>query len=239
MSLSIALPVRSAKPSRNIVESVVLGIALTALSYVVGMSFGWISSVNGLEAFAVFTSYMSTYLCVMERRFNYVAGAISTAAYCVLFLQTDLLASATVNAYLVFTLAYGWWRWRDDSNTRPVSRIQLKWLPVYALVTGVAYVGALALNSAVGGTMALTDTIILVGTILAQFLLDNKKLATWSVWAIVNVFAIYTYFHAGLALAGFQYIFFLANTVWGWHAWKQSMNKSNDIAKPERELVSA
>lgn len=238
MSLSISLPKRGESSKRNIVESVVIGIILTAASYVVGYSLGWIDSVNSLEAFAVFTSYMSTYLCVMERRFNYVAGAISTAAYCILFIQSDLLASATVNGYLVFTLIYGWLRWGNDAVTRAVTRVQLKWVPAYVLVTAAAYLGAVLLNSAVGGSMAWTDTIILVGTILAQFLLDNKKLATWSIWAVVNVFAIYTYFNAGLALAGFQYIFFLMNTVYGWYMWKQSM-ASAKVAEPERELVSA
>jgi nicotinamide mononucleotide transporter len=93
---------------------------------------------------------------------------------------------------------------------------------VYLLATGAAYAGALGLNTHFGGSFAWTDTVILVLTILAQFLLDNKKLENWAVWAVVNVFAIYTYFTAGLFIVGVQYIFFLANTLYGWYVWNQS-----------------
>lgn len=210
---------------RKVIDSLVIGLILMAFSYAVGFAAGWITEVNKLEAFAVFTSYASTWLCVVESRSNYIFGVISTFAYCLLFIQFDLVASAMVNGYLVLSLAYGFFRWRSDENTKPVQHVALKWLPVYALVTAVAYGIALLLTNLAGGHLAKTDTVILVGTILAQFLLDNKKIETWMVWAVVNVFAIYTYFNADLALAGFQYIFFLLNTVLGYVAWRKSMNR--------------
>jgi len=77
--------------------------------------------------------------------------------------------------------------------------------------------------------MAWTDSLILAGTILAQFLLDNKKLENWAIWAIVNVLAIYTYLSTGLILVAFQYVFFLLNTVYGFVLWKGSMNHEQII----------
>ena len=137
------------------------------------------------------------------------------------------MASMLVNIYLTPSLIYGYFRWRSDDNTRPVTHVALKWVPVYLIVTIAAYLGALGIAKALGGTMALADSVILVGTILAQFLLDNKKIETWAVWVIVNVAAIYTYFNAGLALAGFQYIFFLGNTVFGALVWYKSLKEDN------------
>jgi len=127
-----------------------------------------------------------------------------------------------LNLYLTPALVYGWFRWKSDSNTRPVTHVQLKWVPVYLLVTAVAFAGAYGIANALGGGMLLADSIILVGTMLAQFLLDNKKIETWPVWVIVNIAAIYTYFNAGLALAGFQYIFFLLNAFYGYYMWNKS-----------------
>jgi nicotinamide mononucleotide transporter len=209
-------------PRNDILVSLVVAVVATGLSYLIGLGAGWIDSVNLLEAAAVFTSYSCTYLCVKERRINYPIGALSTALYCILFVQSGLLASAVLNGYLTLSLIYGWFRWRSDAVTRPVSRVEIKWVPVYLLATGAAYAGALGLNTHFGGSFAWTDTVILVLTILAQFLLDNKKLENWAVWAVVNVFAIYTYFTAGLFIVGVQYIFFLANTLYGWYVWNQS-----------------
>lgn len=211
---------------RDIIESIGIGIFLTVLSYIVGALAGWISltTLNWLEVFAVFTSYSCTYLCVKERRINYPIGAISSAAYALLFLQNGLFASAILNAYLVPTLIYGWIRWRKDDNTRPVTHVSLKMIPVYLGIALIGYAGAALISQSLGGAMAWTDSLILAGTILAQFLLDNKKLENWIIWALVNVFAIYTYATSGLPLVAFQYIFFLANTVYGYLIWKGTLN---------------
>ena len=217
--------------AQNINESIIIGTVLTGLSYLVGIWLGWIDphSLNWLEVFAVFTSYSCTYLSVVERRINYPIGAVSSAAYAVLFMQSGLISSAILNAYLVPTLVYGWIRWRKDINTRPVTHISLKWLPVYLLVAGVGYAGASLISSHFGGTMAWTDSVILAASILAQFLLDNKKLENWIVWAVVNAFAIYTYAMIGLPLVAFQYVLFLLNTVYGYIIWNRSKNHVESI----------
>lgn len=212
------------KQTRDIIESLIIGTVLTALSYAAGIMFGWIKAgdIRWLEVFAVFTSYVCTYLCVKERRINYPIGSISSAAYALLFYQSGLLASTVLNVYLVPALVYGWLRWRRDANTRPVTHIQLRWLPVYLLITAAGYAGAALVSQRLGGTLAWTDSVILAGTILAQFLLDNKKLENWIVWAVVNMFAIYTYATTGLPLVALQYVLFLANTVYGYIIWKRS-----------------
>lgn len=225
---NIIIPHRTT-PRRDFAESVGIGIALTLLSYTVGIACGWIiaTSLNWLEVFAVLTSYSCTYLCVKERRINYPIGVISSAAYALLFLQSGLLASAILNAYLVPTLVYGWIRWRKDTNTRPVTHVSLKMAPLYLAIALVGYVGAVLISQTLGGAMAWTDGVILAGTILAQFLLDNKKLETWIIWALVNIFAIYTYATSGLPLVAFQYVFFLANTIYGYLTWKRSFTNES------------
>jgi nicotinamide mononucleotide transporter len=93
-------------------------------------------------------------------------------------------------------------------------------------VTGLAYIGVLFITNSLGATLALTDSLILIGSILAQFMLDNKILENWYVWLVVNGFAIYTYFAAGLPVAGFQYIAFFLNTFYGLYVWNKSRAKS-------------
>jgi nicotinamide mononucleotide transporter len=229
MSIATLLPNKGQDLKVHLAQGVALGVFLTGLSYLVGLNAGWVTSVNLLEVFAVFTSYVCTFLCVVERRANYPIGAISNAAYAVLFYQFGLYASAATTGYLTFALAYGWFRWRSDNSAIPVRHVEAKWIPAYVLATAAFYVLALLLVSAVGGTLAATDTVILIGTMLAQFLLDNKRIETWAVWIVVNVFAIYTYSTAGLALAAFQYVFFLANAFYGWYMWNKSKKESKAV----------
>jgi nicotinamide mononucleotide transporter len=209
-------------PRKNVIEGIGLGVVLTALSYVVGLGFNWITEVNWLEVFAVFTSYVCTYLCVRERRINYPIGAASNAAYALLFYSFGLMGSAVVTAYLTFSLVYGWFRWRSDSETKPVSFVDAKWWPVYILATAISFAGGWGIYHLTGAKVVWTDLAVMAGSILAQFLMDNKKMESWVVWAIVNVFAIYTYINAGLALVAFQYVFFLANAFYGLYVWNNS-----------------
>jgi len=240
MSVSAARP----GPKRNIIEGTILGVVLTGLSYLVGLKVGWVQHLDWLEVFAVFTSYVCTYLCVTERRINYPIGAVSTAAYAILFYRSDLLGSALLNAYLTPQLVYGWFRWRKDVATRPVTRVGLKWWPVYIAASVGAYFGAAKILDAFGGTLAFLDTLVLVGSILAQWLLDNKKIENWIIWAGVNVVAIIDYTKVGLHLAAFQYVFFLLNTFYGFYMWNrsrraQSVRPTDGIAPDERALAAS
>lgn len=107
-------------------ESIVLAIIFTTISYTLGMYLGWIVDLNWLEVFAVATSYSCTWLCTRQSRLNYPIGVITTAAYSVLFYQGGMPALAVFNLYLVFSLIYGWFRWGSDKNTRPVSNVSSK-----------------------------------------------------------------------------------------------------------------
>jgi nicotinamide mononucleotide transporter len=234
--MSVIIPRREQGALINVAQSVVIGLALTVLSYGLGLLFGWITTLSLLEAFAVLTSYSCTFLCVLERRINYPIGAVSTIAYCVLFAQSALFASMAINAFLSVYLVYGWYRWRSDADTRPVTRMSIPSWIVTAIVAGTGYLAVVFLATWLGGTLAWTDSLILVGTIMAQFMMDNKKIENWAVWALMNCFAIYTYFHTGLALVGFQYIFFLLNTAYGYYMWRRG--STNVKTEPAQEVVA-
>lgn len=223
---SSMIPRREQGLKANLIQAIVIGVFLTALSYVVAVQAGWVETLNYLEVFAVFTSYACTFLCVVERRINYPIGAVSCFAYSFLFFSFGLYASAVINVYLTIALVYGWFRWKSDSDTRPVTHVSLKWIPAYIAVTAVFYYIAATIVNSLGGSLAATDTVVLVGSMLAQFLLDNKKIENWIVWMVVNVFAIYTYATAGLPLAAFQYVFFLLNAFYGLAMWRNSMRGS-------------
>lgn len=102
------------------------------------------------------------------------------------------------------------------------------------MITGIAYfafVETAFLVAAETGTefpFLWNDSLILVLSLLAQLLLDNKRIETWFVWVLVNLIAIYTYFNQELFIVTLQYVFFLANTIYGWYSWRKSMTTTED-----------
>lgn len=210
-----------------ILESIFLGLFLTALSYFLGLHLGWISEINWLEVFAVATSYSCTWLFTRQTRWSYPIGVVTTAAYSLLFWQWGMIALAIFNLYLVFSLAYGWWRWRADDITLPVTNIEPKWYLGYA-GAGLVILGLFLLVNILFNPAGLTeinriDLGLAVASGVAQLMLDNKKLQTWYLWAAINVVSIPFFLSGGLTLVAFQYVFFLLNTAIAYKEWKKTM----------------
>lgn len=204
-----------------------LALALTGFSALLGADvpeFSW------LEFAAVTTSYVCTLLATQQYRMQYYWGLVTTALYVWLFATNGLPASATLNAILTIQLIYGFFRWGSDDNSIPVTRTKLKEWPLYVVSTTALYgVTWLAIRLIDGEGPPLLDCSILALSILAQWLLDNKKVETWFVWILVNIVSIFVYFRSGLWQAGWQYVFFLGNAFYGCFIWFQDIPK--DIEK--------
>ena len=229
---------------RNInpyVQALIVTVVMTLVTFVGGLALGWITfdTLNWFEVAAVATSYGCTWLMYHQKRFSYLIAVVTTALYCVVFLQAGLVASMILQVYLIPTVIFGFFRWRSDSNPKPVQKFRFKLLPIYVLVVGVFYAGAVWVTHAFGGTMAPLDAIILVGTILAQFLLDNKVLSNWWVWIVVDVLAIYVYFSQGLYFVSVQYVFFLVGAFYGLYLWKLSYEADQQAKQVEFDNFAA
>lgn len=243
--------------------SIIVATVLTPFTYWVGEAIGWITPIDmallwtapltypmgllpqeaqlrALEFWAVWTSYSCTLMCTFQTRWNYPMGVITTALYSILYWNYEAPALALFNLYLVFSLAYGWFRWKSDNDPRPVTRMNAESYWIHGLVgvcitvlfvllvTNVAY-----LNNGTDFSTAFYginpwDLGLAVGSGVAQLMLDNKKLENWVLWIIVDIVSIPYFIYIGLPLVAFQYVFFLANAFWGFVEWKRSM-KIGDI----------
>lgn len=212
---------------KNFLVSLLVAAIATGISYFVAFHFGWIDSINWLEALAVATGFSSTYLCVVQSRWNYLMGMISTIAFCIFFIQLKLFSSAALNFYLPFALLYGWMRWGPDNNTRRVT--WLGWNKLwfsYGAWAVVIWAMCFGVAAYFGAALPITDSAIVGLSVLAQLLLDNKRNETWIFWALVNILAICTYGYGGAMITALQYVMFLGNTAYGFYSWKKSMEEN-------------
>lgn len=213
-----------------------VAVVMTTLSFLVATWAGWITELNWYEVGATGLNYASFYLSVKRRRLFYLVGFAASALFIVTYLQANLLASAGLSAYLTIALFVGYYMWGKDSKPKlRVAHVQWRWIPAYVAVTAVSFAGAYFLVTALGGSFAPADSAILVFTLLAQFLLDRKKLENWWVWIIgVNLAGTVLYFVSGLYFAAIQQLVFGVASVWGWFSWygvykREKSLKSTDM----------
>ena len=225
----------------------IVGAVLTTISYGLGLSFHWIDTVNWLEAFSVFTSFWCTYLCVFQSRFNYVIGIVSVVSLLALFYQQSLFSSMTLQIYLIPTLVIGWYMWGKDKATKPVEFVKPSVWFVYLVLTGIVGFISMQVNTYFGGVNALWDTVILVLSILAQFLLDRKKMENWLIWIVVDIISVFVYWNGGLQILAIQMGLFGLNAVWGLYEWWKTyepstilrMWKTSDLVRNIDEIAGA
>lgn len=184
--------------------------------------------INIYETLAVYFSFWCTWLCTRQVRFNYVLAVVSTMLLSYTFWKASLYGSMAVNLYLIPTVIYGWFIWGKDTKTKTVEHVKMSAMTLYIFFTGITWGGAYLVINYFGGKMIALDGWLLVGTVLAQFLLDRKKIETWIVWILVNIVSIYVYYQNGLYLITVQFVFFLANAIYAWFAWKKTMITTED-----------
>jgi len=211
---------------KNFIVGFIIATIATGASYAAAFNFGWITEADWLEAASVFASYICTYLCVVESRWNYPVGFVATALLCTFFWQGQLYSSAALNFYLPIALLYGWWRWGPDRQTRPVTWLgkDKLWFAYAAWSIGVWLI-LYQISNYFNAPQALADSAILGLSVMAQLLLDNKRIETWAFWAAGNIIAIPHYWTSGYKILALQFVFFLANTCYGYYMWQKSMKK--------------
>lgn len=219
--------------ANDYVVALIIAAVLTVATYLLATAVGWVDlgSVNFLEVLAAGINYGCTYLSIRQRRAFYLLGVGASGLYILVYGASGLLGSAVLSGYLTITLIYGFFRWGSDNNTRPVHHLSWKWLPVYILVTAAIYVGAVFVIGLFGGAFAFWDAAILVLTILAQLMLDQKVMQTWIVWTLVNIVGTIVYFQIGLYFAAMQQVLFGLANFYGWYQWRKSLKATDGELK--------
>ena len=228
---NLTLPKPIIRTKRSIAEAFVLATTLTTVLSLITLQTS--GQINWIETASVYFSFACTWLCTRQVRFNYVLGIISTTLLAITFWQSNLLGSMVLNIYLIPTVIYGWFIWGKDTNPKPVEHVKPKSLIQYAFFTTITWYGAYLIITHFDGSMGRLDGWLLVGSVLAQFLLDRKKIETWVVWILVNIVSVYVYWQAGLHLLALQFGLFLVNACIGYYQWNKTLKTQNLVSENE------
>jgi nicotinamide mononucleotide transporter len=200
------------------------GTILTVITYAIGAALGLVDvhNFNYIEFFAIWTSYVCTLMCVFQTRWNYPLGAVSTILYAILSYQAGLPAVGLFNILLSINLIYGWFRWRSDDVTRPVTNPNAAWWLGYVGIGLATYLILTIVNGYFGYDQTWVDVTTAVVYAVAQAMLDNKHRTSWAVFFVLNVLSIYLYFKQEAYFVVIQYVYFLGNTLYGHFEWRNS-----------------
>ena len=207
-------------------------IAFKALSY----DMSWI------ELVATVFGLVAVWLSAREHIANWGFGLINVTLASFVFFQSQLYSDMLLQGYFFLTNIYGWWQWtriNKESSDKVVKISYLKRqqqiLVLIFIIVSTLLIGYFTQN---GGLQKLfpsifkepasfpyADSLIMMMSIVGNYLLTIKKIESWMLWVAVDSIAPVIYFQKGLILFTFEYIIFLALAIFALVNWLKIYKK--------------
>lgn len=189
-----------------------------------------------LEIVAVVFGFLSVWYSKQNNILVFPTGMISTLIFVYLLLKWELLGDMMINGYYFIMSVYGWYIWTrkvDEAHVTPISKTSINEKKVSILI----FSATLLLVYLVYHTfdkwtswVAYVDTITTAIFFVGMWLMARRKLENWIFWIVGNVISIPLYFYKGFTFTSIQYFGFTIIAIFGYLAWKKSINKNLQLA---------
>ncbi|MBD0830978.1 nicotinamide riboside transporter PnuC [Aestuariibaculum sediminum] len=189
-----------------------------------------------LEIIGVLFGFLSVWYSKQENILVYPTGIISTAIFVYILWFYGLLGDMLINAYYFIMSIFGWYYWtRKDENDHvvPVTKTTKKehiWSAVIFLLTVLFVILVYIINGKFNNWTAYIDTFTTAIFFVGMWLMAKKKLENWTYWIIGDIISVPLYFYKGLIFTSFQYLLFTVIAIYGYKAWKKTLNKNRVTA---------
>jgi nicotinamide mononucleotide transporter len=180
-----------------------------------------------LEIFGAIFGFLAVYFTIKQNIWCWYFGLIQVMLYCFVFYTAKLYSDMILHVIYIFLQVFGWYSWKYGGSNQSTLRI--------TLVTNTTFwIGLTVLTSLFLGYIMQTktdasypyeDAFITVASLVAQYLMIKKVLASWLFWIVVDLVAITIYCYKGLYFTTVLYVLFLIMAIIGYLEWRKAYNE--------------
>ena len=203
-------------------------IFFTALGY----------SMSYLEFFGTVAGAVAVVLSAKANVWSWPLGIVNVVLFFFLFYQVQLYPDMFLQVFFFITNLMGWWRWtnpkreeQDQQHELKVSTLPFKSWIIFSLIglIGTVVFGQLASNLSTlfpvlfnkPSAFPYADSFVTVMSIVATYLMVQKKVECWLVWILVDAVACYLYFSKEIKFVGIEYVVFCFIAAFGFWHWRR------------------
>jgi nicotinamide mononucleotide transporter len=187
--------------------------------------------VSSAEILGFVTGVWCVWLTAKARVSNFPVGIANSIFFLVLFFSAKLYADGSLQIVYIVLGFIGWWQWvyGGAGRTRLVVT-KARWRTLIVLMAiGVASTWVLTLVLGAAHDIApFWDALTTALSLVAQWLLNYKKLNNWYYWIMADVIYVPLYFVKHLELTGIVYVLFLSMCFVGLYQWKRTYREGPD-----------
>jgi nicotinamide mononucleotide transporter len=176
------------------------------------------------EVFGFATGAACVLLVVDESVWNFPVGIANNVAFLLLFFSARLYADMALQVVYVGLAVAGWALWARGGGGP--ERLRVTRAPpgeraVLALAGLLATAGLAAYLRRVGDAAPWLDALTTVLSLIAQWLLNRKRLDNWFVWITADLLYVWLYVGRGLYLTAALYAIFIGLCLTGLARWRR------------------
>jgi nicotinamide mononucleotide transporter len=217
-------------------------VALTASSALLAIGMYRADLASLLEAAAFVTGAICVWLTVRASIWNFPVGLVNVAAYSIVFFRAHLYGDAGLQIIYFALGAMGWIMWlrRDgDGSVLQISRASRRELVSSIAFAVVATGGLWQVLAHTGSSASFLDALTTSISLVAQWLLNRKRLESWIGWILVDIIYIPLYLSKGLTLTAILYAVFLVMAVLGYREWLRMWRAQHPEERSPLQTVQA
>ena len=195
------------------------------MSYILFTAWGY--EVSILEFAASVTSLFGVWLGTTGKRITWPWWALSSALYGIFFYQVNLIGSATLQLVFIIAAIRGWFGW---APTGAVPGQLSNKARIYVVLVVISLWALLEpLLSHIGAAATVVDSLLFVGSLVAQVLMVYEKTDNWPLWFIVDLAGTILYFKQEYYFTAFLYLIFTLIALIGWWRWNADQRSTSRL----------
>ncbi|MFT7286091.1 MAG: nicotinamide mononucleotide transporter [Halieaceae bacterium] len=176
-----------------------------------------------VESAAVLLGVGYLLLAILERRSCWIAGGLASLLFLGIFWRASLPQQALLQLYYMGVAAHGFRHWAaSDGSPLPITRWRARYHLAAACAVAVAVLGSLLLRDALGDQRAWLDAATSWGSVLATWMMAQKRLEAWLYWILIDAVSVLMYLDAGLEPTAGLYLLYTILAVVGWLKWRST-----------------
>ena len=205
---------------------------------------GWLQ-IYYQEIIGTILSLVYLYLSIIQNKWLWPLGLVSSAMYTYIFLKAGIYADMGLQIYYVIISVYGWFVWIDmqkekkNSSATVKSLSKLKLLPIWLLIfTSIVFIVlSQILVHFTDSTVPYIDAFTTALSITATWMLARKIIEHWILWIVVDLVSSGVYYVKGLYVTIFLYIVYTIFAVVGYLFWLKSYRIYRDGISQNNSLA--
>lgn len=195
-----------------------------------------------LEFFGTLSGAIAVWLSAKENVWSWPIGLINVILFFFLFFQVQLYPDMFLQIFFFITNLMGWWRWthpsKEEENQKHQLRVSLMPTRMLTAIIGIGLAGTISIGLLAKNlheffpllfskpsAFPFADSFVTVMSIVATYLMVQKKVECWLVWILVDAVACYLYFSKDIKLVGIEYVVFCFIAGFGFWKWRREFKQ--------------